>query len=222
MPGGALEIGHRRRPIPAHVHRGDRHQEPSARRRRRPQAVRHRPALRRRRGHHARRREVADLRAGGVGAERRRIHVRAGGAGERLAVGRQARAARFRHRCRRRAARACRNTSTRLEVRAIAELSRRRHAPSPSRRPSQFEHPGTTDENGDGRPDYLPHVANLTRNVVIRSENRTGTRGHVLLHGPRGRRHPLRRVRGPRSDDVRRPQPHDQSHRPLLACTCTT
>ena len=45
----------------------------------------------------------------------------------------------------------------------------------------QFTHPGTTDENSDGQPDYLPHVANLTRNIVIRSENRAGTRGHVLF-----------------------------------------
>ena len=45
----------------------------------------------------------------------------------------------------------------------------------------QFTHPGTTDENGDGQPDYVPHIANLTRNIVIRSENRGGTRGHVLF-----------------------------------------
>jgi len=45
----------------------------------------------------------------------------------------------------------------------------------------KFNHPGTTDENGDSKPDFLPHIANLTRNIVIRSENRTGTRGHVLF-----------------------------------------
>ena len=44
-----------------------------------------------------------------------------------------------------------------------------------------FAHPGTTDEDADGQPDYLPHVANLERNVVVRSESRTGTRGHVFL-----------------------------------------
>jgi len=47
--------------------------------------------------------------------------------------------------------------------------------------PLAVEHPGATDENGDGAPDYLPHVANLDRNVVVRSELRTGTRGHVFL-----------------------------------------
>ena len=44
-----------------------------------------------------------------------------------------------------------------------------------------YTHPGTTDENGDGKPDYLPHIANLDRNVIIRSESRTGTRGHALF-----------------------------------------
>ncbi len=44
-----------------------------------------------------------------------------------------------------------------------------------------YDHPGTTDENGDGVADYRPHVANLDRNVVVRSELRTGTRGHVFL-----------------------------------------
>ena len=47
----------------------------------------------------------------------------------------------------------------------------------------QYDHPGTTDENGDGAPHYLPHVANITRNVMIRSESRAGTRGHILFHG---------------------------------------
>ncbi len=44
-----------------------------------------------------------------------------------------------------------------------------------------FDHPGTTDEDNNGQPDFLPHVANRDRNVVIRSELRTGTRGHVFL-----------------------------------------
>jgi hypothetical protein len=44
-----------------------------------------------------------------------------------------------------------------------------------------FAHPGTTDEDANGKPDFLPHVANRDRNVVIRSELRTGTRGHVFL-----------------------------------------
>jgi hypothetical protein len=42
-----------------------------------------------------------------------------------------------------------------------------------------FEHPGARD--GDNRLDFLPHVMNLSRNVVIRSENPGGTRGHTLF-----------------------------------------
>jgi hypothetical protein len=73
-----------------------------------------------------------------------------------------------------------RNTAERLEVRSIQAIAAdgRTITFSPA---LQFDHPGTTDENGDGRPDYLPHVANLTRNVRVRSESRTGTRGHVLF-----------------------------------------
>lgn len=47
--------------------------------------------------------------------------------------------------------------------------------------PLQFNHPGARDRNG--RLDFLPHVANKSRNIIIRSENPTGVRGHVLLHG---------------------------------------
>jgi len=42
----------------------------------------------------------------------------------------------------------------------------------------QYDHLGARDL--DGVLDFLPHVGNLTRNVVIRSESATGTRGHVL------------------------------------------
>lgn len=44
--------------------------------------------------------------------------------------------------------------------------------------PLRFDHPGGRDP--DGRLDFLPHVGNLTRNVVIRSENPAGTRGHIF------------------------------------------
>lgn len=47
--------------------------------------------------------------------------------------------------------------------------------------PLGVAHPGTTDENADGRADFRPHVANLDRNVVVRSESRGGTRGHVFV-----------------------------------------
>jgi hypothetical protein len=41
-------------------------------------------------------------------------------------------------------------------------------------------HPGARDSLV-GTLDFTPHVANLTRNIVIRSENPQGTRGHVWL-----------------------------------------
>jgi G8 domain-containing protein len=50
----------------------------------------------------------------------------------------------------------------------------------------RFDHRGA--KNADGTPTVLsngikllPHVGNLTRNVVIRSENPSGTRGHTLF-----------------------------------------
>ena len=42
----------------------------------------------------------------------------------------------------------------------------------------QYDHLGARDLNGV--LDFLPHVGNVTRNVVIRSENPSGTRGHML------------------------------------------
>lgn len=46
-------------------------------------------------------------------------------------------------------------------------------------RPLVFDHRGARDANGT--LEFLPHVGNLTRNVVVRSENPRGTRGHVML-----------------------------------------
>lgn len=45
----------------------------------------------------------------------------------------------------------------------------------------RFTHPGARD--GNEVLEFLPHVGNLSRNVVIRSENPAGTRGHILLTG---------------------------------------
>jgi hypothetical protein len=48
--------------------------------------------------------------------------------------------------------------------------------------PLRFDHRGARD--GDGVLDFLPHVGNLTRNVIIRSESpigQPGTKGHVLF-----------------------------------------
>ncbi len=42
-----------------------------------------------------------------------------------------------------------------------------------------YNHPGAFDAAGN--LDFLPHVANLTRNVVVKSESATGTRGHVFF-----------------------------------------
>jgi hypothetical protein len=42
-----------------------------------------------------------------------------------------------------------------------------------------FTHPGARD--GNGTLDFLPHVANLTRNVIVRSESSSGTRGHTFF-----------------------------------------
>jgi hypothetical protein len=41
-----------------------------------------------------------------------------------------------------------------------------------------FDHLGARDQ--DGVLELLPHVGNLTRNVVVRSESATGTRGHMM------------------------------------------
>ena len=42
----------------------------------------------------------------------------------------------------------------------------------------QYDHLGARDLNGV--LDFLPHVGNLTRNVIVRSESATGTRGHLI------------------------------------------
>lgn len=45
--------------------------------------------------------------------------------------------------------------------------------------PLQFAHKGA--RNAEGRLEFLPHVGNVSRNIVIRSENPQGTRGHVIF-----------------------------------------
>ncbi|MBI4886638.1 MAG: right-handed parallel beta-helix repeat-containing protein [Acidobacteria bacterium] len=45
--------------------------------------------------------------------------------------------------------------------------------------PLAFDHRGARGE--DGRVEFLPHVGNVSRNVVVRSENPQGTRGHVIF-----------------------------------------
>ena len=51
--------------------------------------------------------------------------------------------------------------------------------------PLSFDHRGARDADGtptvlSGSIALLPHVGNLTRNIIIRSENPSGTRGHTL------------------------------------------
>lgn len=45
--------------------------------------------------------------------------------------------------------------------------------------PLAFNHRGARD--GEGTLELLPHVGNLSRNVVVRSENPRGTRGHLIF-----------------------------------------
>jgi hypothetical protein len=45
--------------------------------------------------------------------------------------------------------------------------------------PLLYDHPGA--RNGDGVLEFLPHVGNRTRNVVVRSASSSGTRGHAMF-----------------------------------------
>jgi len=45
--------------------------------------------------------------------------------------------------------------------------------------PLRFNHAGA--RNGAGTFQFLPHVGNLGRNVIVRSENPNGTRGHTIF-----------------------------------------
>jgi len=45
--------------------------------------------------------------------------------------------------------------------------------------PLRFDHLGAVA--AQGRPALLPHVGNLSRNVIVRSENDKGTRGHIIF-----------------------------------------
>jgi hypothetical protein len=45
--------------------------------------------------------------------------------------------------------------------------------------PLRYDHKGA--RNPDGKLEFLPHAGNVSRNVVIRSENPAGTRGHMIF-----------------------------------------
>ena len=43
----------------------------------------------------------------------------------------------------------------------------------------KFDHKGA--RSGDDKLEFLPHIGNLSRNVIVRSENPEGTRGHMIF-----------------------------------------
>ncbi len=45
--------------------------------------------------------------------------------------------------------------------------------------PLAYDHKGARD--AAGKLEFLPHLGNLTRNIVVRSENPAGTRGHTIF-----------------------------------------
>jgi hypothetical protein len=45
--------------------------------------------------------------------------------------------------------------------------------------PLVYDHKGS--RSTEGKPELLPHVGNLSRNVIVRSENPAGTRGHTMF-----------------------------------------
>lgn len=72
------------------------------------------------------------------------------------------------------------NWETNNELRTVAAISADGKTVTLDRALS-FAHKGARD--GDDVLTFLPYVANLTRNVSLRSENPTGTRGHSLFTG---------------------------------------
>ena len=47
------------------------------------------------------------------------------------------------------------------------------------RTPLKYDHKGA--RNAEDKLEFLPHIGNLSRNVIIRSENPAGTRGHMIF-----------------------------------------
>jgi len=47
------------------------------------------------------------------------------------------------------------------------------------RTPLKYNHKGA--RNADDKLEFLPHIGNVSRNVIIRSENPAGTRGHMIF-----------------------------------------
>jgi hypothetical protein len=47
------------------------------------------------------------------------------------------------------------------------------------RTPLKYDHKGA--RNAEDKLEFLPHIGNLSRNVIVRSENPAGTRGHMIF-----------------------------------------
>ncbi|HYR84828.1 MAG TPA: G8 domain-containing protein [Terriglobia bacterium] len=45
--------------------------------------------------------------------------------------------------------------------------------------PLKYDHKGA--RNAENKLEFLPHIGNLSRNVIVRSENPAGTRGHMIF-----------------------------------------
>ena len=72
--------------------------------------------------------------------------------------------------------------------------------------PLAFDHLGARDSGGSLR--FTPHLANLTRNVLIHSENPIGTRGHTMCMGTAMARTSAVPVLGSRAHHPRRSRQH--------------
>jgi PKD repeat protein len=72
------------------------------------------------------------------------------------------------------------NYASQRETLTIAAISADGHTVTLNQ-PLAYSHKGARD--GNGVLDFLPHVANITRNVTIRSQSATGYRGHTVFTG---------------------------------------
>ena len=77
----------------------------------------------------------------------------------------------------------------------------------------QYDHLGARDLNGV--LDFLPHVGNLTRNVIVRTRDHFGTRGHMLATHKANVDIRYAAVQGSGTYDISAPEHHHEPHRPL-------
>lgn len=69
------------------------------------------------------------------------------------------------------------NFALRHEIRTITNVSSATVTFTPA---LTYDHRGARNANGSVNSSFVPHVANLTRNITIRSANPSGTRGHTV------------------------------------------